>query len=262
MTTNLDKSEKYDKYEYRKRKNAAKKRRSQYRQWHKRLGIIIAVIISLVSLTGIGLNHTGSLNLGQSYVSSGWILDHYQVKPPTHVQKFDASQLELVVMDNQVWLKDVFIGHYPQQVLLAHSLGQDSIIVVTANSIEYYDARGQLFDSLEVGFSLEAPIIRASVNDNQLSFDDEYGHWQLVDGFIEAAQDKLQPGNVIELKGEAIAPYVDRYRSRFITHERLLQDIHSGRFFGPLGVWLVDLSALGLIFLAFSGLYLSRQKKY
>ena len=40
-----------------------------------------------------------------------------------------------------------------------------------------------------------------------------------------------------------------------ITLERVVIDIHSGRFFGLSGVVITDLAAIAILFLAFSGVY-------
>lgn len=40
-----------------------------------------------------------------------------------------------------------------------------------------------------------------------------------------------------------------------ITMERVLIDIHSGRFFGTAGPWVMDLAGLALLFLLSSGIY-------
>ena len=45
-------------------------------------------------------------------------------------------------------------------------------------------------------------------------------------------------------------------RSSHLTWERVILDIHSGRFFGSLGPWFMDLVALSLIIMAISGIYL------
>ena len=42
--------------------------------------------------------------------------------------------------------------------------------------------------------------------------------------------------------------------------ERLLLDLHSGRFLGPLGPWLMDAAALGLLLLAATGLWTVLQR--
>ncbi|MGS0729088.1 PepSY-associated TM helix domain-containing protein, partial [Shewanella sp. 0m-11] len=46
-----------------------------------------------------------------------------------------------------------------------------------------------------------------------------------------------------------------------LTWERVLLDMHSGRFFGSLGPWIMDLVALSLLIMAFTGCYIWLQQK-
>jgi len=45
-------------------------------------------------------------------------------------------------------------------------------------------------------------------------------------------------------------------RNQTISWQRVVLDMHSGRWFGPLGPWIVDLAALVLLFLACSGFWI------
>ena len=49
---------------------------------------------------------------------------------------------------------------------------------------------------------------------------------------------------------------VAAYRGEVLSLQRLLLDMHSGRFFGSKGVWVYDLLALLVFLLAGSGLVL------
>ena len=44
-----------------------------------------------------------------------------------------------------------------------------------------------------------------------------------------------------------------RYRATHLSWERWLQDLHSGRFFGPIGEWVMNLAGVALLLLALSG---------
>jgi hypothetical protein len=46
------------------------------------------------------------------------------------------------------------------------------------------------------------------------------------------------------------------YRSKVLPVERVLLDLHSGRFFGSLGPWFIDASAILLILLSLSGTWM------
>jgi hypothetical protein len=49
---------------------------------------------------------------------------------------------------------------------------------------------------------------------------------------------------------------MDSRSHKTISWQRLLLDLHSGRWFGAYGVWLVDLAAVILLFLALSGCWI------
>ena len=51
-----------------------------------------------------------------------------------------------------------------------------------------------------------------------------------------------------------------RFRSQFLTLERIIVDGHSGRLFGLFGVLLMDLVAVLLILLSVSGVYIWLRK--
>ena len=52
------------------------------------------------------------------------------------------------------------------------------------------------------------------------------------------------------------------FRSQILPVERLVLDLHSGRFFGPFGVYLVDAATIALIFLALSGCWIWLHHKF
>jgi hypothetical protein len=47
-----------------------------------------------------------------------------------------------------------------------------------------------------------------------------------------------------------------KFQSQFLNWERVILDAHSGRLFGNLGVWFMDIVALMLILLSVSGIYI------
>ncbi len=49
---------------------------------------------------------------------------------------------------------------------------------------------------------------------------------------------------------------INRYAGRGMAASRILLDIHTGRFFGKIGVWLMALASVFLLILSFTGLYM------
>jgi uncharacterized iron-regulated membrane protein len=53
----------------------------------------------------------------------------------------------------------------------------------------------------------------------------------------------------------------NHYRSEVLPLERLLLDLHSGRFFGSAGPWIMDAAAVLLVLLALSGTWIWLRRK-
>jgi uncharacterized iron-regulated membrane protein len=49
---------------------------------------------------------------------------------------------------------------------------------------------------------------------------------------------------------------LERYAAQGMPASRVLLDIHTGRFFGPLGTWLMGLASILLILLSVTGIYM------
>jgi uncharacterized iron-regulated membrane protein len=58
------------------------------------------------------------------------------------------------------------------------------------------------------------------------------------------------------LVGEQLAIKQTRYLGRLLTAQRLLQDLHSGRYFGRAGEWVVNVASMLFVVLAATGLWI------
>ena len=83
---------------------------------------------------------------------------------------------------------------------------------------------------------------------------------------LEGVEDQIE--KKIQLKEDKIeenlkARIENKSLSKTITYERVIVDIHTGRFFGQAGVTLIDLVTIGLILLSITGTYSwIRHKKF
>ena len=50
------------------------------------------------------------------------------------------------------------------------------------------------------------------------------------------------------------------YANEILTLDKVVLDIHTGRFFGSAGEWLMDIAAIALLLLSASGLYMWYRK--
>ena len=79
----------------------------------------------------------------------------------------------------------------------------------------------------------------------------------LVEDVMQTGRQQLMNGkpSVIKEQGKESEAY-SQSRNFSLLKSKVLQDVHSGRFFGQAGVWLMDLFAILFMLLAGSGIYI------
>ena len=145
----------------------------------------------------------------------------------------------------------------------------ESLVVVAAsNEWLLLDSSGQLIERQPWTEQVEGNIdaigtlpdgrVVLKTGDRHWQADAELISFQPLDGSAELAtwsKSEAAPAQLIESINQA-------YRGEGPSLERLILDLHSGRFFGPIGVLIYDLLAIALGFLAISGIVLwSRSRR-
>jgi len=78
--------------------------------WHRRLGVVVALLVILLSGTGIALNHTESLGLDERFVESGWLLDWYGVQAPEAGFGFAAGGTRITLLGDHLYAGLELVG--------------------------------------------------------------------------------------------------------------------------------------------------------
>src|SRR5438309_5297333 len=75
------------------------------RRWHARIGFAAMLFFLILAVTGLVLNHGGSLGLDGRYVHAGWLARWYGIKTqlPRHVFR---SGHHVLIAANGRWLLD------------------------------------------------------------------------------------------------------------------------------------------------------------
>ena len=218
---------------------------------HRYIGLFFSLILIIIAITGIALNHTDDLTLDSQMVESEYLLDWYKIKKPTQRHSF-ASQHH--------WLSQIEQSIYFNQQLLIrnkHVVGMVEtnhfIVVGLQKSLLLLSLEGDIieqlpFDSIQqIAQQQHMVIIRT--DHKILASDDGLLSWVDYDAHnIAWSTPSPLPQNLSSQLSQ-------QYRSTIIPMERVILDLHSGRFFGNLGVLMVDLSGIALILLAFSGVF-------
>ncbi|MBT8114209.1 MAG: PepSY domain-containing protein [Arenicella sp.] len=221
------------------------------RRWHRRLGIISALPVLLLAVTGIALNHDERLSGLDGFVQSSWLLDWYDIGAPGEVFGSDTAGVELLSADGFI-----LIGGeaklFDQAPLIGTLMHQDLLHVITETEMHIFTSERQLVESLSlperisgVWLTSEASIIQFQPDKTLYSIDT-----------LSEVPHNIEPiitGNLSDQLQQR-PETASGFRRLMLPRSRVLQDVHSGRFFGQAGVLLMDLFALLFIVLAITGI--------
>ncbi|MBL4910234.1 MAG: PepSY domain-containing protein [Alteromonadaceae bacterium] len=226
------------------------------REWHRKLGIITAIFIIFLAVTGMMINHANGLSLDTLSVKTPWLLNYYGIKSPNDVRFYADKKISIT--DNYVWLNDKLLFESSTPVISAAKF-QQFYIIVNSDQISLYSHQGELVDQLDSTSGVPINISKIAVKnqhfmvkaaDNIMQIDSDFVIWQIIqDNNIQWI--KAEDANKSEIK-TAIA----QFKGQFLSWEQVLLDAHSGRIFSKTGVFASDIVALLLIMLSLSGLYI------
>lgn len=224
-------------------------------RWHRRIGLVAALFVLLLAITGIALNHSGGLGLDSNYVSSPWLLRAYGEAP--------ATPSAFPVDDN--WISRAASGSLYMDARemgtcrgdLIGALAQGELLVVAcAEELILLLRDGQLVEALSSSNGLPVPLTGLGMINEALAI--QYGEaWWMADVDAVSFEQRAPSGSIITqmAPGALPATIADALPNapKWLTWERLLQDLHSGRVFGYAGVLIMDAAAVLLMCLASSG---------
>ena len=76
-------------------------------RWHRRIGIVVVIVIAVVCATGLLLNHTGRFDLDARYVSNRLLLNRYNVGAPEPAGGIHLGGHWIVQLGHRVYFDSV-----------------------------------------------------------------------------------------------------------------------------------------------------------
>ncbi|MBV1886235.1 MAG: PepSY domain-containing protein [Parvibaculaceae bacterium] len=235
-------------------------------RWHRRFGLGAAVLVLILSTTGIALNHPDALSLHERNVATPWVLSWYGLE--------NAPTNRVGYLVNDQWVSDgaarIFLNDQPVGDALKPLVGavfHDGLIVVAEPArLSLFTPDGEFIETLNglphgasiqrIGVSL-GPVAGVALDMGSTQFigDALLSQWLPTADPIVWAEAQPLP--------KAYRDALNQFqRGDGIPLYRVILDVHSGRFFTALGPWIMDLAALILIGLSVSGFWVwySRRK--
>ena len=220
-------------------------------RWHRRIGVCACLFIVWMALSGWLLNHTAALNLAQRTVTAEVMVAHYGLRTEIPRRAL-VARAHWLVADGIAVLDGKKIEQTMAQPV-GMAIHGNILFVATASRLILLDENAALIDNVEmplarverIGNGCNGVVIANA--DTQIATQDGV-QWSPCIETIEWAQEvALTPARYA-----AIAPLFQTG----VSLERVLLDLHSGRFFGTWGPYVVDTIGAGMILLAASGLLL------
>lgn len=237
------------------------------RRLHRSFGVGAAVFVFFMVLSGLAINHSNGFGLDKRHVSQPFLLGWYGLGSPETILSFAVGNDWLSFAGSQLYLNDKFVA--TSSIGKGAVSSRDLVIAAANDEILLLDHDGNLVERLPWSSIGSAPIESIGLHANSIVSVKSAGQVWLADTeLLNWRRDKDATANPLwslsEPAPDDIQQAITRlYRGDGLNLERVLLDLHSGRIFGPIGVFIYDLLALAIGFLSISGLILwfrSRRK--
>jgi len=228
--------------------------------WHRYVGISAAVFLLTLAISGLFLNHTVTLKMDRSFISSEWLLDWYEVEAPQRTINYATKDHSVTLIEDKLYLDKKSINGHFESLAGAIEL-QGMVIIAIDTQLLLFTADGELIERISdingrrvllgaIG-TLDKRIVIQT--DDFLITDIDFSTWQTA-----SKKDILHIAwsYPTRLSNNLRLYLAHDYRSNILTLERIMLDLHSGRIFGDKGVYLMDAAAIMLILLALSGSFI------
>ena len=226
------------------------------RIWHRRVGLLVAILVAVLAITGLLLNHSDRLGLDRTNIVTGWVVDWYGLTPVEDPVHFRAGRNWVSWIDGAVYVNGSRVGEAKGTARGAVEF--DSLVAMaTSETVVVFTGDGELVERLRATFlpgaithvgtaaSRDQIVIRTP--DGQFASDSDLLTWSPFRQEVAWSEPDTPDAVVL---GEQLAAY----RGQGLPLSRVLLDLHSGRLFGPAGAAVMDGAAILLLVLVATGI--------
>jgi len=226
-------------------------------RWHGRVGLLAAFFVLVLATTGIALNHSAELGLDRRFVDWPWLSRAYG-DDSGDLPTFQVGAHWLSRAANgRVYFDAQEVASCSGKLVGAVALGEllyagctEELLLITSS--------GELVESINASTGLPVRLEAVGLIEQQIVLQ-AGGIWWLADldlmDFSQRATasgaviQQLLPGRLPEsIRAQIPAP------DQWLSWERLLLDVHSGRVVGRVGVLWMDAVGVLLAILGLSGI--------
>lgn len=233
-------------------------------KWHRRMGLGITVMVFFLAVTGILLNHSPALDLARKHLRADWLLSWYGLESPdiTGVQ-IDGHWLSQAG-EHSLFLNTIPVADCPPPL---YGAAQTSglLLALCRETLVLLTPSGELIEKLDTVSGLPMDMTQLQVREEQVYIGNGQNTYSIdLDSLAVTVQTPLNKGwsAPVTVPEQLANQLREGDEQAGISLETLILDLHSGRFFGTVGVWFVDLIGILLCVLAVTGIltWINRRK--
>jgi len=219
---------------------------------HRHIGFAISLVLIMLSITGIALNHTTELKLDQHFIKSPSLLNWYGIQASSNTKSFAINNHWLTQLEQTIYLnkQPIFSSDKP---LIGAIINTDFIVAAFSNQLMLLTLEGDLIEIIN-----RPTLERIGTQGNSIFIQSQQQLYKSSDQLL--SWQKIEQTTINWSSAKALPTAMknvlqQQSREQILDYERLILDIHSGRFFGQYGVYFIDFSGILLIFLSISGMW-------
>lgn len=222
--------------------------------------MVLLVPLTIACITGLILNHTVDLKLSSRNTSAEWIQARYGMSLEGEPKAFGLDGKAYAgTWDGKIFHSKDILGD--TSALIGAVPLRDGTAVVTASAVHYYGLDGELIEILDSLTLPGTPIERAGRNqDLALVLETASGTFISDENLLEfskSSTDQEINWSIPVTAGESdLKKWKTAFSGTGVPLDRVILDLHSGRFFGTIGKWIYDLTAIGVLVLSTTGFVL------
>ena len=231
--------------------------------WHRYFGLSVAFLVAVLAITGLLLQHAHELGLDRRFLGNKVLLQWYGLAPNPVVSyraggHWISHAGEFIYVDGKPVEErfDDLRGAADAGLLLA-VISEDSVILLTRDA--------ELVERIGVDNGLpEPPLEIIKQESGEVIINGQSDYWQPDSEWLKWHRYSGVPSKPTaraEAPQSILHTIQHHNLGQELTWERVLLDLHSGRVLTENGVYIMDVAALGMLFLAFSGILIWMQRR-
>lgn len=231
--------------------------------WHRTAGLLAALFVLFVAITGVLLNHVDDWRLNERRLGLATLATWYGVVAPPVQGPYSVAGRSVALLPPRLYIgEQTVVGDYRQ----LHGVAELDGLALAAvdGGVLLIDPNDGAADRLPLpapGARIDRLIrspsqtLRVATSDGELfELTESLDAWRV-----------LPVSEGVALGAPELASGSDAFRDRYLADslnwERVLADLHSGRALGASGTLVMDLAAVAMVFLATTGVLLWTRRR-